>query len=405
MSSGSNLMRPLSREAVLPVVVDLIDGEYRRERGSSLLEHPSWSADSPDNLSLGTDGLSLDSLSLLSTAGVVNEFWKLHEAGVEEYLLRRRRVGEWVDIVIHALEAGTTGVTFRSSGSTGSPKPVSRSWERLEQELRFLTSLFSSRRRLLATVPAHHIYGFIFTVLLPAALEIEVVRYRWEELGALASQARPGDLIVSHPTLWRYLASTVGSWVGEVWGVSSTAALPAETMQTHYDRGLDRFVEVYGSTETGGVGYRQRPQAPFELFSYLRRPSTGESATLERQLPAEQWEQVTLLDHLDWVDERRFRPLGRADRVVQVGGVNVDLRRVEEQIAAHPGVREVAVRVNSESREGRLKALIVPAGELTTEEIETFCRERLEPAARPLSFTFAEALPRNPMGKPADWTV
>lgn len=406
-----------SVEGILRVIIDLVDEEYRRERGASLTEHPSWNPEEPQALSLGNEGLSFDSVQLLTAAGAVNAFFRLHETGVEDYLLRRRTLEQWAQIVAHALSEGTSGVTFRTSGSTGTPKQIGHSWESLEQEIAFLARLFAGRRRVLATVPSHHIYGFLFTVLLPQALEAEVKRYRWQELGSLSGEAEPGDLIVSQPTLWRYLATSVGSWGEDLRGVSSTAPLPAQTMEAHYRLGMLRLTEVYGSTETGGVGYREEPDGAFALFPYLRKAPAGAThaaggvgggdggAELLRENRQGESEPVELLDNLEWVDERHFRPRGRRDRVVQIGGVNVDLSTVEQEIAAHPAVGEVVVRANSDSREGRLKAFIVPVAEVSAEELEDLCRRRLEPAHRPLSFTFGQALPRNSLGKITDWPV
>lgn len=397
---------PLSRPAIRRVILDLLDQEYRSHRSSTIREHDAYNPEKPEALSLGEEGLSFDSMELLAAAGLVNEFFHLHESGVEDYLLRRRRVGEWAEIVEHALMEGVTSVTFRTSGTTGSPKLVTHSWESLLREGEFLAELFVCRKRLLSTVPAHHIYGFLFAALLPEHLDVRVTPLPWERLGELSELLEHRDLVISHPALWQYLRRSVGEWPSSIWGVSSTAPMPAELHQGLHEDGIDRLIEIYGSTETGGVGFRERPGEPFTLFPYYRRSSEG--AHLERQLPdGEGWEEVELMDQLQWEDDRRFFPVGRKDRVVQVGGENVHLSRVEAIIREHPGVAEALVRLDSLGPDGRLKAFVVPlrGAHIDTAILEQHCRERLRPVERPRSFSFGEALPRNPLGKVVDWPV
>ena len=399
---------PLSQRGISRVIVDLLDQEYRSARGETLRAHPTFESEAPEQLSLGEKGLSYDSMELLTAAGVVNEFFHLHESGVEDYLLRRRKVGDWAEIVEHALNDGVSSVTFRTSGTSGSPKLVSHTWEELLQETDFLSQLLECRNRVLSTVPGHHIYGFLFTVLLPETTGLPVLALPWERLGELSESLELKDLIVSHPALWQYLRRSVGTWPSSIWGVSSTAPLPEELHQGLYESGIDRLLEVYGSTETGGVGFRERPGEPFTLFPYYRR-YTGESgAEVERLSPdGAFWEPVEIMDKLSWLDSRRFLPVGRKDRIVQVGGENVSLARVEAVIAEVPEVEAVTVRLTGTGPEARLKAFVVPAegAHLDADRLAELCQSRLRPVEQPRSFTLGEELPRNPLGKVMDWPV
>nr|QQZ51416.1 hypothetical protein JKL49_10555 [Phenylobacterium glaciei] len=54
-------------------------------------------------------GLACDSLDLLNLASAVAEAVQMHRAGVEDYLLARRTIGDWVDIV------GASWNAFRKS--------------------------------------------------------------------------------------------------------------------------------------------------------------------------------------------------------------------------------------------------------------------------------------------------
>jgi acyl-CoA synthetase (AMP-forming)/AMP-acid ligase II len=102
---------------------------------------------------------------------------------------------------------------------------------------------------------------------------------------------------------------------------------------------------------------------------------------------------------------RAFRVLRRLDGAVQDGGVNVIPDRIAEMLEQHPLVARAAVRLAPDG--GRLKALIVPAGEVAEAVVQTaltaWIAANLSAAEQPRSLTFAAALPAGGYGKPADW--
>jgi 4-coumarate--CoA ligase (photoactive yellow protein activation family) len=263
----------------------------------------------------------------------------------------------------------------------------------LRQEADYLAETFADRRRVISTVPAHHIYGFLFTVLLPQQRSLSVRPMHWSRLGELRHVLEKRDLLVSHPELWRYLSRSIAGWPADVLGTSSTAPLRADIHRALLAGGLATLMEVYGSTETGGVGLRSQPEVPFELFPYLSR---GESPALCRVLPSGDTVRVELRDRIEWHDERHFVPQGRLDRVVQVGGENVSLQRVEDVLSEVPGIAGAtvhAVEVDGILRlEARLRRAPDEAGVLPSRQaVMEVARRKLRPTERPVAVTFSEA--------------
>ena len=85
-----------------------------------------------------------------------------------------------------------------------------------------------------------------------------------------------------------------------------------------------------------------------------------------------------------------------------VGGFNVSPAEVEQVMARHPDIREVAVVGIADPRLGEVaKAYVIPAhGKAPSEKhVIEWCRERLANFKVPRSITFVEALPRNASGK------
>ena len=185
-------------------LADLIVGEMTRLRpGDAALPVPPWTND----VGIDERGLGLDSLERLTVASVVSEALHLHESGSEDLLLARPRFGDWLEIAQAGLGRHDARLTFRTSGSSGTPKSCSHSRADLEQEVAHLANVLTGCRRVISVVPAHHIYGFLFTVLLPAQLRCpSVLDVRHLTPQALKHTLRAGDLLVSHPAHWALLA-------------------------------------------------------------------------------------------------------------------------------------------------------------------------------------------------------
>ena len=400
----------LRRESLLRLVCDLVEAELTVAGGrppGSLPDRARWHATlriregviPEGEIASPEPGLALDSLDLLLVASRVNQFFRMQEWALGEHLIRYRTFGTWAQVA-HVALTDRHGrevwdqLTFTTSGSTGQPKEITRARSELEQEVAYLRSRLGGIRRIVSLVPAHHLYGFLWTVLLPDRAGWDVVDARFLSPGQLNAELREGDLIVGFPLRWKVLLRTLDRFPDAVTGVSSAGSLEAEIWAEASRRGLSRLVEIYGSTETGGVGWREAPNTPFEVFPYWTRkdgrPAVDEVAP----------------DELAWIDSRHFELRGRKDRAVKVGGELVDLAGVEDLLRLHEQVADCAVRLEGEQATARLKAFIVPAdpgAAPTPAELAAWLAVRVRPAAVPQRFTFGPELPRNAQGKVTDW--
>jgi len=93
---------------------------------------------------------------------------------------------------------------------------------------------------------------------------------------------------------------------------------------------------------------------------------------------------------------------GRDDDMIVSGGENVFPREVEDLLAEHPGVVEVAVLgVPDEDWGERLRAFVVPVDGMgiTAQDLQEHVRENLARYKVPREVVFLDELPRNPTGK------
>ena len=387
-------------------VADLVAGEIARSR-RSLAGVPAqpWS----EATSLGE--LGVDSLEAVELATALAQAIHLQRAGIEDALLARRTLGGWIDVAQAGLGAFHDELTFLTSGSTGVPRPCTHGLAALGQEVEELAALFPGRRRIVAAVPSHHIYGFLFTILLPQRLGLgadAVVDARSRSPASLAASLRSGDLVVAYPELWRAIARTATSIPAGALGVTSTAPCPDETSAAIERAGIGALVHVYGSSETAGVAWRASSRDPYSLFGFWSR-SLDDELALARALPDGRVVMARLQDHVHWLDARRFELGPRRDAAVQVGGINVFPERVRQVLLRHPGVRDAVVRPMNREEGARLKAFVVPldpaAPAVLEERLRHWIDTHLAPPERPRAIRFGRELPRQESGKMADWAL
>jgi 4-coumarate--CoA ligase len=184
-------------------------------------------------------------------------------------------------------------------------------------------------------------------------------------------------------------------------GVTSTAPCPAEVADGLAAAGL-RLLQVYGSSETAGLGWRWSSQESYRLFPWWTAADGGRSV---RRCGAGA---VPLPDVVTWQAPDRFQVGARVDGAIQVGGVNIHPDSIADLLRDHPEVAQAAVRVFPTADGPRLKAAIVPAAGADrvalADRLGAWAAERLLPVERPRSITVLDRLPRTLLGKGADWS-
>lgn len=97
-----------------------------------------------------------------------------------------------------------------------------------------------------------------------------------------------------------------------------------------------------------------------------------------------------------------FTITGRIDDLIISGGENIHPAEIENLLASHPGVSDVAVVGAPDLRWGEVvKAFVVRSDpSLTEKQLDNFFKESsLENYKRPRSYEFLSEIPRNPSGK------
>lgn len=388
----------IGREALLRLTRSFLAHHLGWLRGTDAVDDQGWQ----DALLLSDPPVLADSLELVTLAGMFADAYGLREVGIEDLLLAKPSVERYTSLLEQAWKEPREKLVFFSSGSTGHPKSVVHTWNNLLEEVEVLCPRFEQLlgeppRRIVAMVPPHHMYGFLWTVLYPEYRNLPVIQQT-----PVFTQFQDGDMVVAVPLFVKMWKDRAIQLPKAIRVLLSTAPLPRQDAQWLSSQAA--WLEIYGSTETAGIGTRNQQDAPFELLPYwqtLTAAFGGEPVELQRENTV-----FPLPDNVQ-LEGRFVVPQGRKDGAVQVGGVNVFPGKVREYLTSLPGVADAAVRLYDSPQGPRLKALIVPQPQQDTVNLERLLREccaaKLSSAERPIRYTFNSAIPTNTIGKKLDW--
>ena len=305
-------------------------------------------------------------------------------------------------------------LSLYTGGSTGTPQLWSKTGINIFAEALFLTQHFavSSRDRIVATVSPAHIYGLLYSVVLPlvsgATVAAATPSFPEEIIRTVADQA--ATLLVSVPAHYRALRSlgARASLGASLRLAFSSAGMLDRNDNTEFCRhNRAGIVEVYGSTETGGIGLRHqhRGEEAFTPYPTLAWKITNQrlhvrSPYLSPELPQDEESFFCTGDRVEPWGATGFMLKGRADSITKVAGKRVDLGEIQTLIKQQPQVADCVVLAlaATDGREHRIVALV--EGEAADiEAIRKTLADRFEPYALPRAIKTVERLPMQANGK------
>jgi len=333
------------------------------------------------------------------------------------------------------LPPGMTGLTFRlpdgqpqpirigrgsdetfvglfTGGSTGRPRLWNKTPLALIGEAAYLAKRFGIGPDdvILAAVPPLHIYGILFSVLLPlfsGASVVDATPFYRGEIEKSLQEMRP-TVFAGAPPHYRALRTGFSPPDSLRLAFSSGGFLPEETSRALFDQTGMAITEVYGSTETGGIAVRSPSmgKVSWEAFACVEWRIEDErlcvkSPFLSPGLRLDDHGFFTTGDRVEAAGDRAFSLLGRADGIVKVAGRRVDLAGVENRLKQLPEVDDAYVFVlgSGTMRENEIVALLVPKGETAGEAVSKRLGSVLEPWEVPRRVRWVEEIPTTPAGK------
>lgn len=321
----------------------------------------------------------------------------------------------WMDVavaesgrepIVPALpRAADPEVLFFTSGSTGEPKVVGKRAGQFAAQHAVEAPWLALDRpvSVVCLVPAFHILGYIYGFDVPACGGGTTRFWR----GASAQQwveqiraTRPG-LVVGVPSHYRLLAQVLQEPLPEALYLSSGGPLDPAVSKEFRRRSGSEVLQVYGSTETGGIATRRGCGSwqPFPSLAWRARDADGRLEILSAwQERPDAW---YCTDDVVCEEGESFTLLGRADSVVKVGGRRFSTGEVVRAALAEPRVGQAHAVVYERFGEPAVALFAVPPEGTTIAEAEVraLLVERLAPFKIPRTIRVLAELPTRGIGK------
>ncbi len=319
------------------------------------------------------------------------------------------------------LQSDFTGLVLYTSGTTGAAQAIPKKLGQMSREVATLERQFGKllgSAEIVATVSHQHIYGLLFRVLWPlvAGRPLHARSYPFfEELTPVLSTRE--CVLVSSPAHLQRLPefpkwSEARKRLRAVF--SSGGPLTLDSAQKAERIFGSAPIEVYGSSETGGIAWRQQRTklidaawSPFPGVEWRVEPQVGVLEIRSPNLPDDDW--FRMADGAEPVGADRFLLKGRIDRIAKIEGKRISLSAIETAVKNSPLVADARALVAQGARQ-RVAAFVVPSaigwdhftrrGKLAlNRSLRDLLRQSIEPVGLPRIWHYLDSLPVNSLGK------
>ncbi|MDR0553890.1 MAG: AMP-binding protein [Treponema sp.] len=315
-----------------------------------------------------------------------------------------------------AIKAEETVIILYTSGTTGRPKAVRQRLTELEADNAFVLSRWGEEllsRRLCSTVSPLHIYGLLFSVLLPFTAAIPFRRSRIQYPEAFEELVDDSYTIITVPAFLKRSVEIEAA--GDLRLRAPRIFCSGGVLERETAEQTERIfgfwpVEIYGSTETGGIAWRESRDGPeWTPFGNARVRLNDEGCLAVNSPSIRDPAGFVTGDLAEILNDGRFLLKGRADSIVKIEEKRISLPEVEERLLASGLVAEACAVALKDKRQYLAVALALnEAGRerfrgVEKFEINRYFREYLgrffEAVVIPRRWRYLEKLPADSQGK------
>lgn len=297
-------------------------------------------------------------------------------------------------------DSSAANVWFYTSGSSGEPKRIHRTFANLEAELQQLAGVLPEGEavKTYSTSPFHHAYGIIFGFLLPLSRGILSDTSPFlspaDFLSRVDALTPNGELawIVTSPTFIRVWADNpdVCTLTHRPLRIQSAGApLPQDAVARLYELTRAEFFEIFGSSETGVTAHRD-PRATHEWTPFPDvRITPAEEGGMWIDTPCvPPGDRARPGDNAQLLPNGNFLLLPRADNVVKIADKRISLAEIEQYVESSDLVKQAVVL----KLDGKTRPILAVVLTPTPEGWEILRRQGRSPYRRVLISHLAQHL-------------
>ena len=278
---------------------------------------------------------------------------------------------------------------FATSGTTGPSVVWHRTPAQVRAEATLLATLCGAPETgidgVVSFAPPWHLYGHLMGIAVPSTLNVPCrlvsltapLRWAFEGLRRPLVAALPASIATLHHS------AALLRGLDEIVLVHGSAVLtPAVEALLRDLGGRARLLDLFGSTETGLVGYRRSPEAPWTPapdVSLAAEPDSGRLIVHSPRIAARPGSpartSAVLEDVVGFAADGTFRWWGRSSRLIKINGRRLYLDQVEAALRGRVPGAAVRCQPAADPRRGEWFDVHVSAADpAEVADIERACR-------------------------------
>ncbi|WP_176554205.1 AMP-binding protein [Bacillus sp. Marseille-P3800] len=294
------------------------------------------------------------------------------------------------------------GLVQFSSGTTGAPKQIVRSWTSIDDELEAYKRAFTSVKvdTIIVACPVTHSYGLISGVLAGMHQGKTVVVVTTQNPNYVLAQTKkyPNHLLYAAPPLLHLLAKVAKHSLNGV--MTSGARLP-ETWLEEIKAASTFVMQQYGCSEIGCISVGTDISHPNEVgFPLSHHRVTAGKKGEPAPISISSTQKTHHTDDLGYFDEGgTLYYVERVSDVINVAGLNVYPYEIERVLLQHHEVKDAVVYKKTDALSGERVCVQVVSTMTDAGPLRAWCTSYMAPHQLPKEFHLVNEIVKGPNGK------
>ncbi|MCL5974449.1 MAG: AMP-binding protein [Gammaproteobacteria bacterium] len=313
---------------------------------------------------------------------------------------------EQIEVLESSSSSVTPGLVQFSSGTTGAPKCIERSWSDINQELQHYNIALHDAQQMNVIVccPVTHSYGLLCGVLAsfkrgqqPIILTELNPKYVLKKLQQVSN-----SLLYSSPTMLDVLAKLMPSSQSFHAVMSSGSMMSITQFKTITARTKYLF-QQYGCSEAGCISLTSNCLSVTDMGKPLThlQLNTSSDAQQPEEIIVKTTSKNIFTRDLGYLDQQgNLHFVARLDDTINVAGINVYPQEVESVLLQYPDITEAVVYKRADTFAGERVCLKFTADStISIKALRDWCVTELSPYQIPLEIEQVEHIPKLANGK------
>lgn len=313
---------------------------------------------------------------------------------------------EQIEVLDSSVGSVTSGLVQFSSGTTGAPKRIERSWSDINQELQHYNIALRDARQMNVIVccPVTHSYGLLCGVLAsfkrgqqPIILTELNPKYVLKKLQQVSN-----SLLYSSPTMLNVMAKLMPE-SQRFHAVMTSGSLMSINQFNTISARTERLFQQYGCSEAGCIALTTHCQSVTDMgkpLGHLQLQASSDPQQPE-EIIVKTIENDVLTRDLGYLDHNgNLHFIARLDDTINVAGINVYPQEVESVLLHYQGIEEAVVYKRADPFAGERVCLKFIADKtINIRALRDWCVTELSPYQIPLEIEQVEHIPKLANGK------